>query len=154
VLFPAPAAPALVLPGLPDFDARTRGVLELELLGLTVHEHPTALFPCPADERIAALRAAGVRPVNPIACRELARRVGQRVTVRGWLAASRRVRTARGEWMRFLTLEDETELAEITVFPDVYRRDGERLADGGVQCVTGVVEDQLGARTLHAERIW
>jgi DNA polymerase III alpha subunit len=80
--------------------------------------------------------------------------VHERVTLRGWLAASRRVRTSRGQWMRFLTLEDETDLAEVVVFPDVYRRDGHRLAEGGTQCVTGVVEDHLGACTLHAERIW
>ena len=172
-LFPAPETPALVLPGLPDFDAHTRGLLEFELLGLTVHEHPTVLFPCPADERIAALVEAsgsgpataerralrvplpgGVRPVNPITCGEVAGRSHGRVTVRGWLAASRRVRTASGEWMRFLTLEDETGLAEVVVFPDAYRRDGHRLAVRGVQCVTGIVEDHMGAFTVHAERIW
>lgn len=156
-LFPAPETPALVLPGLPDFEAHTRGLLELELLGLTVSEHPTALFPCAADERLAALadsEHSGERPVNPVPCRDVARRVRERVTLRGWLAASRRVRTSRGEWMRFLTLEDETDLAEVVVFPDVYRRDGHRLAEGGTQCVTGVVEDHLGACTLHAEHIW
>ena len=62
--------------------------------------------------------------MNPVPCRDVPRRVRERVTLRGWLAASRRVRTSRGEWMRFLTLEDETDLAEVVVFPDVYRRDG------------------------------
>ena len=40
------------------------------------------------------------------------------------------------------------------LFPDVYRRDGHLLTGGGPVCVTGTVEDQLGARTVHAERIW
>ena len=56
--------------------------------------------------------------------------------------------------MRFLTLEDESGLAEVILFPDVYRRDGHRLAEHGVVCVTGVVEDQMGACNLRAERIW
>ena len=56
--------------------------------------------------------------------------------------------------MRFLTLEDESGLAEVVLFPDVYERDGERLNEEGVLCVTGIVEDQMGACTLHAERIW
>ena len=56
--------------------------------------------------------------------------------------------------MRFLTLEDESGLAEAVIFPDVYERDGHRLAEPGVLCVTGVVEDQMGACSLHAERIW
>ena len=56
--------------------------------------------------------------------------------------------------MRFLTLEDESGLAEVVIFPDVYRRDGANLAGLGVRCVTGVVEDSMGACTLHAERVW
>jgi DNA polymerase III alpha subunit len=56
--------------------------------------------------------------------------------------------------MRFLTLEDESGLAEVVVFPDVYERDGAQLASFGALVVTGTVENQLGACTLHAERIW
>src|SRR6185503_19232944 len=55
-LFPAPPPAALALPALPDFDLAQRGRLELELLGLTVCAHPTALFPCAArDERETVL---------------------------------------------------------------------------------------------------
>ena len=151
----------MALPSLPDLDAGERGRLELEILGLTLSEHPTRLFPCAADGRLAALFGPGAkgprprpRPVNPLPCREVPRRAGGRVTLRGWLAASRRVRTAHGEWMRFLTLEDESGLAEVVVFPPVYRRDGHHLSGDGTLCVTGTVEDHLGACTLHAERIW
>ena len=56
--------------------------------------------------------------------------------------------------MRFLTLEDPTGLAEVVLWPDVYQRDGHRLTEFGVLCVTGVVQDQLGARTVEAQRIW
>jgi len=161
-LFPEPAAESLALPRLPDHDARTRGVIEYELLGLTIASHPVELFPCPADERLgrALFEARGrgtraaARPPNPIACGELARFQGGRVTLRGWPAATRHVRTADQRSMRFLTLEDASGLAEVVVFPDVYERDGAQLAQFGVLCVTGLVENQLGATTLHAERIW
>ena len=56
--------------------------------------------------------------------------------------------------MRFLTLEDESGIAEVVIFPDVYERDGRFLVEFGVLCITGIVEDQLGACTLHAERVW
>jgi DNA polymerase III alpha subunit len=92
--------------------------------------------------------------VNPIAARDVPQRAGARVTLRGWPAATRHVRTADGRTMRFLTLEDESGLAEVVIFPDVYERDGAHLAETGVLCVTGVVEDQMGACTLHAEVIW
>jgi DNA polymerase III alpha subunit len=155
-LFPEPETPALALPRLPDVDARTRGRLEYELLGITVHAHPTAIFPCPGDRRIAeeGSRRPVPHPVNPTACADLERFVGGRITLRGWPTATRHVRTQNGRSMRFLTLEDESGIAEVVVFPDVYERDGRFLVEFGVLCVTGIVEDQMGACTLHAERIW
>jgi DNA polymerase III alpha subunit len=71
----------------------------------------------------------------------------------GWLAASRPVRTSGGSWMRFLTLEDESGIAEVVVFPPVYARDGHRLIGRGPFRISGCVEDHLGACTLRAERI-
>ncbi|NOT32250.1 MAG: hypothetical protein HOP15_17530, partial [Planctomycetes bacterium] len=135
--------PALALPALPELDPVRRGRLELELLGLTVSAHPTALFPCAAhDERGVSL-----------ACAELARRRGERVYLVGWLAASRPVRTSGGRWMRFLTLEDESGIAEVVVFPPVYARDGHRLVGRGPFRIRGRVEEHMGACALHAERI-
>ncbi|MFN0007639.1 MAG: OB-fold nucleic acid binding domain-containing protein, partial [Planctomycetota bacterium] len=93
-------------------------------------------------------------PAPSIACGDLDRFRGGRVTLRGWPAATRHVRTQDGRTMRFLTLEDESGLAEVVIFPDVYDRDGCHLAQFGTLCVTGIVEDQMGACTLHAERIW
>lgn len=156
-LFGPPETGAPALPRLPDLDRAARGRLEHELLGLTVSAHPTALFPCPADARIAARDDVGgesARPVNPTSARDVPRLAGARITLRGWTAATRPVRTVDGRVMRFLTLEDETGLAEIVIFADVYERDGAHLAERGVLCVTGTVEDHMGACTLHAEVIW
>jgi DNA-directed DNA polymerase III PolC len=140
-LFPEPAPPALALPALPDLAPAERGELELEILGLSVGTHPIELFPPPAGAPAA------------IPCGELGAHVGERVRVRGWLAATRRARTSDGRWMRFLTLEDASGMAEVVVFPDVYERDGHRLASRGVLCVAGRVENPYGACTLQAERI-
>jgi DNA polymerase III alpha subunit len=164
MLFAQPETPGLVLPGLPDLDARAKGLAEMELLGFPLRAHPVQLLPCAADARIAARfgglrqaerpRRGEPRPVNPRPCADVPRRPGARLTLRGWLAATRRVRTEAGEWMRFLTLEDDSGLAEVVLFGDVYRRDGARLVDRGPHCITGVVTDHLGACTLRAERIW
>ncbi len=148
-LFPTPPTPPLALPALPERAEATRGRLELELLGLTVRMHPTELFPCAGE-----LRARGARLAPLIPCAELASHRATRASLRGWLAASRRVRTAEGRWMRFLTLEDESGLAEVVLFPPVYARDGQRLEGRGPFLVSGRVEDLLGACTLHVERIW
>ena len=93
-------------------------------------------------------------PGPRIPCGDLDRFRAGRVTLRGWPAATRHVRTHDGRTMRFLTLEDESGIAEAVIFPDVYERDGRHLAQFGTLCITGVVEDQMGACTLHAERIW
>lgn len=43
--------------------------------------------------------------------------------------------------------------AEVVIFPEVYERDGAPLSEAGALCVTGTVEDQMGACRLHAEVI-
>ncbi|MDZ4774606.1 MAG: DNA polymerase III subunit alpha [Planctomycetota bacterium] len=147
-LFPEREAPALALPRLSDVSLSVRGRVEHELLGLTVKAHPTTLFPCPADARIEGRDAIAKRTIG---CAEIVNFLGARVTLRGWPAATRHVRTSDGRTMRFLTLEDETGLAECVVFPDVYERDGAHLAEFGTLCFSGVVQNQMGACTLHVE---
>lgn len=154
-LFPPPETPALALPPRPELDADERARLELRLLGLTIDAHPVALFPCTGLERAAAKRSKRKRRTAfpRIPCSAIAKHAGRRVSVVGWLTASRRVRTESGRWMRFLTLEDESGLVEVNLFPDVYERDGERLIDRGPFLIEGRAEDHLGAVTLRAEAI-
>ncbi len=156
-LFGAPDTPAVALPALQEFDRTTRGRLEYEILGLTLSAHPTALFPCEGHARWqqrARANRRGPRPGQPTPCQHLDRYAGGRITLHGWTAATRRAMTQAGEWMRFLTLEDESGLAEVVLFPDVYRRDGHLLGSSGPHLITGLVEDHFGALTLRAERVW
>ncbi|MBK8178130.1 MAG: DNA polymerase III subunit alpha [Planctomycetes bacterium] len=150
-LFAEPELGAPALPALRDQAPLERGLVEHAILGFALRAHPTVLFPCAGEKRLVDARAKAP-PRQP--CGRLAAFVHGRITLRGWLAASRRTRTSRGEWMRFLTLEDESGIAEVVVFPDVYARDGHLLVDQGPFLVSGVAEDQMGAVTLHAERIW
>tara|TARA_R110002096_G_scaffold24453_9_gene77072 strand:- start:35965 stop:39912 length:3948 start_codon:yes stop_codon:yes gene_type:complete len=167
-LFPDPPSQAVVLPGLPDPSPLERGRDEFELLGFTLQDHPVALFPCPGETRLAARgrhtaapahgrfhsQANALEPVNPIPCGKLDDFVGARVTLRGWPAATRRARTENGDLMRFLTLEDESGLAEAVLFPDVYASDGERITFDAVLLITGTVEARMGASALQVERVW
>lgn len=146
-LFPAPETPSLALPALPDFTPSEQATHEHELLGFSLGGHPTQVFTSPSEAR------AEETPINPCSCVELSRRIGGRVTLSAWPIATRRVRTSDGRWMRFLTLEDQTGIAEVVIFADVYERDGRRLAEFGTQRICGVIHDQMGAVTLHAEKI-
>ena len=146
-LFPEREAQALALPRLADLDPLVRGRIEHELMGLTVRAHPTTLFPAPADARIALAR---VHPIHPIDCGDVPRYQGARVTLRGWPAATRHVRTHDGKTMRFLTLEDESGLAECVIFPDVYEK--RRRAPRGVRHVVRHGDRRESDGRLHVER--
>jgi DNA polymerase III alpha subunit len=55
--------------------------------------------------------------------------------------------------MMFLTLEDETDIYDVVLFPRVYQRYGGRLGDRGPYVVTGRVEDDPRPSSVMAERI-
>ncbi|MHC4377660.1 MAG: DNA polymerase III subunit alpha [Planctomycetota bacterium] len=127
-LFPEPPPPSLALPRLPDIDARSQALEELELLGLTVRLHPTEVFERDDLERELGPQGYLRLRQQRIPCADLRQHVGKRVAILGWLAASRRVRTQDGAWMRFLTFEDPSGLAEVVLFTQAYQRHGHRLA--------------------------
>ena len=55
--------------------------------------------------------------------------------------------------MEFLTLEDETGLMEVTLFPVTYQKYGHLVRSHGPFLVEGTVEDQFGAVTLSGQRL-
>ena len=114
-----------------------------EILGISVDAHPLEL----AADRIAA---AGV-----ISTLEAAERVGSRVRVAGMRLSGRRSRTAKGEMMAFLTLEDLEGMLDVVVFPDAYRRSRSALSGPGPFLVEGtmVTEANRAEPLLHAERV-
>jgi DNA polymerase III alpha subunit len=79
--------------------------------------------------------------------------VGRRIKVAGWLVTTRRVTTVNGEQMRFLTLEDLTDVVEIVLFPKTYDKYGALIESFGPYLVAGKVEDDNGHSTLTADRL-
>ena len=84
--------------------------------------------------------------------RQIAGKIGERVKIAGVLEASRTTRTQAGRTMRFLTLDDEYGLFEVTVFPGA-GCSGRSLSRYGPYIVTGTVEEQYDAITIAAEDI-
>jgi DNA-directed DNA polymerase III PolC len=109
---------------------------EFEVLGLSATGHPLEFFE-------DWLREKGAVPA-----RDLPRHSGRIVSVGGWLVTTRRVPTAKREFMRFLTLEDRTGVVEAVLFPDVYRRFGHLIRGYGPYLLRGKVENAHGALTL------
>ena len=131
----------LVYPALPPYDRLTRVQNEIEVLELCVTDHPLRLL------REEAIRR-GARTTL-----EAAQAVGSRVRVAGVLAATRSIRTRRGQLMQFLTVEDEHGCIEATLFPPAHRRHSARLRTLGPYLVEGKIEEDHGAVNLNVERV-
>ena len=121
-----------------DYSIERRRHDEWELLGFVAGPPLLSLLGrfMPADRRRAC---------------ELTEHVGRRVTVAGVVAAARMTTTDAGRPMQFITLEDETGLIDVTLFPG-----GATLVPYltlGPYQATGIVEDQYGALTLNAQDV-
>ncbi len=108
--------------------------------GLTTGPHPMAYHR-------AALRAQGI-----LAAEELgARRNNQFVRVAGCVIARQRPGTAKG--FVFLSLEDETGIANIIVTPDIFERDRVVVTRSRFLLIAGPLQNQDGVIHVKAKRI-
>jgi DNA polymerase-3 subunit alpha len=82
------------------------------------------------------------------------------VIIGGIVRSVRRVTTKKGDPMCFLTLGNRNEIADVTVFPDLYsKEDGgvshaELLQEGEVLFIDGKVNEYNGKRSMIADQIW
>ena len=125
----------------PDFSPIQRLHHEAHVLGLTPSAHPMTIF---GPQLNLPDRVPGDR---------LADYAGRRVAIAGIVMATRRARTKSGEFMKFVSLEDEYGLVECVLFPDVYHRYGHLLIHRGPYIARGTVESQQGALTLTVDQI-
>jgi len=117
-----------------------RIVADFAGMGLTVGRHPMAL----RREGLAmrgVLRASDLRVA----------RHGRRVRVAGMVITRQRPGTAKG--FVFLTLEDETGVANIIVRPDLFARDRLTIIEEPFLIVDGVLQSQDGVISVRAERL-
>jgi error-prone DNA polymerase len=109
-------------------------------MGLTAGRHPMAL----RREELAMrgiLRASDLRSA----------RQGRRVRVAGMVITRQRPGTAKG--FVFLTLEDETGIANIIVRPDLFARDRLVIVEEPFLIVDGVLQSQDGVTSIRAEQV-
>jgi DNA polymerase III alpha subunit len=113
-----------------------------ELLGISVEAHPLEL----AIDKITAARA--------ISTLDAVSKVGKRVTVAGLRQTSHHSRTAKGESMMFLTLEDLSGTLDVVLFPNAYRQGKNIVNSASPFLITGVMEmdTESGESFLNAEQ--
>ncbi|HUX08373.1 MAG TPA: DNA polymerase III subunit alpha [Acidobacteriota bacterium] len=131
----------LEAPDVPDYSLSERLRREMEALDFTVTAHPLALY-------CDLIKKEGV-----VAARNLARHAGRFVTTIAWLVHAKRTRTCRGEYMKFLSVEDLTSAYEAVLFPQAYDRFGGLLRGRGPYLLRGRVARDAGAVSLSVEEL-
>ena len=125
---------------LPQMDDGERLQADYAGTGLTIGPHPMALR---RDEM--ALRGV-LRATDLPQARD-----GRRVRVAGMVITRQRPGTAKG--FVFLTLEDETGIANIIVRPDLFDRERLTVVRQPFLLVDGILQQQDGVLSVRAERV-
>ena len=108
--------------------------------GLTIGPHPMAL--CRASLATRGILRALDLPRG---------RAGRRVRVAGAVITRQRPGTAKG--FVFLTLEDETGLANVIITPDVFAQFKRVIIDAPYLIVEGPLQNQEGVVSVKADRV-
>jgi error-prone DNA polymerase len=125
---------------LPPMTAEERLVADYAGTHLTIGPHPMAM-------RRGELAMRGVLRAS-----DLPRaRDGRRIRVAGSVITRQRPGTAKG--FVFLTLEDETGIANIIIRPDLFDRERFKILEEPFLLVDGVLQNQDGVTSIKAERL-
>ncbi len=116
---------------LEPYNIYQRVLNELEILDFTVTDHPLLLF----EDKINWQHITSAYELE--SCK------GKQIQFVGWLVTSRRVKTKKQEYMKFLTLEDRYGLCEAVIFPKVYSQYGHLVKGHGPYLITGTVQSRL-----------
>jgi DNA polymerase III alpha subunit len=101
---------------------------EYESFGYMVTRHPLHFFK-------EWIEQPGIVPAK-----DMLRNRGRRVKMIGWYMTSKRIKTRKGDIMKFLSLEDLTGTFEAVIFPDVYYRVAELTLSMGPYLITGKID--------------
>jgi error-prone DNA polymerase len=125
---------------LPPMSLPERVRADYDGTGLTIGPHPMALVRQSLASR-GVQRAVDLYRARP----------GRRVRVAGAVITRQRPGTAKG--FVFLSLEDETGIANIIVTPDVFAEYKRTIVDDPYLLCEGVLQNQDGAVSVKADRV-
>jgi DNA-directed DNA polymerase III PolC len=126
------------LPDIPDFTIDQKLKAETDIFKMSISCHPI--------ERLK-IDNSHIKSVD------LPKLEGKKVRIAGYVADRKRIKTNSGKSMVFLTMEDELDMFEVTLFPETYQRVGERIFRKPLLDIEGIVQTDLGGLTVIASRI-
>jgi DNA polymerase-3 subunit alpha len=112
-----------------EFDRAELLAAEKESIGLFISAHPL--------KEVGA--ALGARIDCPLADL-VSRRDGEWLTVGGMISQTKRLRTKRGDWMMFATLDDLSSSVDLVVFGEALQASGDALQADAIVLVRGRVD--------------
>ncbi len=125
---------------LPDMGLGEHVIADYQTTQLSLKQHPVALL----RERLAK---AGARPARDL----LTARNGSRIVVAGVVLARQRPGTAKD--VMFITLEDETGVVNLVVFPSVYEANRRDTLTARLMACEGKVESAEGVIHVIVEKV-
>ncbi|MDP7037145.1 MAG: hypothetical protein QF453_04350, partial [Candidatus Marinimicrobia bacterium] len=115
--------------------------MELETFGYPLSVHPLTVYRTRLSRRIKYAK-------------DIPKHVGQSIYLMGvYITRKETVTGGNSEPMEFLTLEDETDIYECVLFPDVFREFGDIFHWETLFIIRGVVEKSFGVYTMTIEKI-
>lgn len=126
-----------------DWTLAERAQAQEKILGVSVDVHPLELV---KDQ---------IQTAGAISSSQVGVMIGKSIVVAGLRLSSHRARTARGELMLSLSLEDLDGMLEIVFFPPVYQQFRQVLSSNGPFLIRGIVEQNSdeGDFWLRAEKV-
>lgn len=106
--------------------------IEYETFGYMLRRHPLELFSDMTSKS----------PV--IKAKDMSKYSGKRVKMAGWYMTSKRIKTKKGDIMKFLSLEDLTGTFEAILFPKTYMQYAEYTMSMGPYLIEGIVDSEGG----------
>ncbi|MGE5398872.1 MAG: hypothetical protein ACM3S2_00625 [Ignavibacteriales bacterium] len=104
--------------------------IEYETFGYMVSGHPLDFF------------TGWMHRYSVIRSTEMDKHKGQRAKMIGWYMASKRIRTRKGEIMKFLSLEDLAGTFEAVLFPGTYSKYAEQTLSMGPYLLEGRIDHE------------
>ena len=114
--------------------------MELETFGYPISVHPLAVYRPRLSRRIKYAK-------------DIPKHVGQSIYLIGVYITRKETVTSNLEPMEFLTLEDETDIYECVLFPDVFREFGDMFHWETLFIIRGVVQESFGVYTMTIKKI-
>ncbi|MFA4923909.1 MAG: hypothetical protein WC557_06930 [Ignavibacteriaceae bacterium] len=123
-----------------DYSIEEKCAIEYETFGFMVTKHPLEFIPELSNHK-AVIKAAEMKNYN-----------GKQVRMIGWFMTSKRIKTKKGEIMKFLSLEDLSGTFEAVIFPKTYTQYAEKTFSMGPYFLLGKVEMKNG-NTIIVEKL-